>query len=108
MSDLSDKVHEWEIDLTLMLSEVVEQEDGDELLVDVDEVAFLGALPQLPDELRYLDECGFAAAALPEVYVIGIKDGMLIAPEIWMPPRHRSHSRPLTLNRSIWVYYERF
>ncbi|MDR1183193.1 MAG: hypothetical protein LBK67_00165 [Coriobacteriales bacterium] len=85
MSNLSDKVHEWQTDTAFELYRVLVPEGEDEPLVDADEICFLGALPLLPKDLEYLAGIGTPAQE-PEVYVVAVKDGHLIPPNIWFAP----------------------
>jgi hypothetical protein len=82
MAEFTDEMHEWEMDVAVALFRVLVPEGADEPLVAADEVCFMGALPALPEALGYLEGIGTPVAE-PEVYIVGIKDGELIAPDVW-------------------------
>jgi hypothetical protein len=85
MSDFAEKRHEWETDIAVALYRIIEPEDEREPSIEADEVCFFGALATLPESLSAFK--GIASPAQkPEVYVVAMKDGELIPPEIWLAP----------------------
>jgi hypothetical protein len=85
MSSLTDEVHEWQSDVAIELYRIVNPEDAREPLAEVDEVCFFGALASLPEGFAHLK--GIASVTdLPEVYIVALKDGELVPPEIWFVP----------------------
>jgi hypothetical protein len=85
MSDLREELHDWELDLAVRLFQSVVAEGSTEPLIDVDEICFFGALPALPESMDY-PGTPFSSVQPPEVYIVGLKDGDLIAPEDWLVP----------------------
>jgi hypothetical protein len=82
MGRLGDYLDIWELEIAKRLKDVVTDDGSGEALVDADEVAFFGSMRTLPPSMDYLREIGTPVIDA-EVYIIGIKDGQLIGPEIW-------------------------
>jgi hypothetical protein len=100
MGRLNDWLEVFEADAAQKMREVIESDDV--RLVDADEVCFYGAPQHLPPSMEYLRSMG--TPVLPaEVYIVGIKDGHMIGPEIWFadPMRERLEELALWLQESL-------
>jgi hypothetical protein len=64
--------------------------DGDDGLpmVDADEICFFGAVQSIPKSMNYLWTLG-TPALKPEVYIVGIKSGEPLPPNVWLAPQVR-------------------
>jgi hypothetical protein len=82
MGRLADWLDKWEVDVAAMLRNIVMPEGNSAALVDADEVCFFGSVRTLPKSMEYLLTIG-TPDITPEVYVVGMKNGKLIPPEIW-------------------------
>jgi hypothetical protein len=85
MGKLGDWLDVWESDVAKMLRRIVLPEGISETVVDADEVCFFGSVQTLPRSMEYLLSIG-TPVITPEVYLVGIKDGELIPPDIWFVP----------------------
>jgi hypothetical protein len=90
MGKLGDWLDIWEPDMAKTLRRIVLPEGTQETAADADEVCFFGSVRTLPRSMEYLRSLG-TPVITPEVYVVGIKDGKLIPPQIWFasPVRER-------------------
>jgi hypothetical protein len=85
MPSVDDKIHEWQTDTAFELYRVLVPEGADEPLLEVDEICFLGAPPVLPEWLEHMASIGTPAQD-PEVYIVALKDGEPVPPDIWFAP----------------------
>jgi hypothetical protein len=88
MGRLADWLDTWESDVAKMLRNIVLPEGARGAVVDADEICFFGSVKTLPQSMGYLNSIG-TPVIKPEIYVVGMKDGMLIPPEIWFAPSMR-------------------
>jgi hypothetical protein len=88
MGRLGDWLNLWEARIASRIRRIVLPEEGHDALVDADEVCFFGAVRTLPKSMAYLQTLGTPQIE-PEVYVVGIKRGEPVAPNIWFAPPRR-------------------
>ncbi|MDR1602541.1 MAG: hypothetical protein LBS42_08960 [Tannerella sp.] len=88
MGKLGDWLNVWEADIASRIRRIVLPDEGRSALVDADEVCFFGAVRTLPRSMEYLQSLG-TPQINPEVYIIGVKRGELVAPDIWFAPPRR-------------------
>lgn len=102
MSGFDDAVHEWQTEITIELFRTLVPEETDTPLIEVDEICFMGAFPGLPKALSYLEGIG-TPTGLPEVYVVAMKDGDLVPPDVWFaqPLRERLEKTGLSLQQKM-------
>ncbi|MDR1879451.1 MAG: hypothetical protein LBQ78_00775 [Tannerellaceae bacterium] len=82
MGRLGDWLEKWEAEVAEMLRKIVFSKETNTAIVEADEVCFFGSVQGLPPSLHYMSMVGTPVVA-PEIYVVGIKDGQLIPPNIW-------------------------
>jgi hypothetical protein len=94
MGRLGDWLDQWEVNVATMIRRIVITEDG-KVIVDADEVCFFGSVQTLPRSMGYLKSVG-TYEMTPEVYVVGMKNGTMIPPNIWFASPVREHLEQIT------------
>lgn len=98
MSDISDEIHEWQMELAMSCYRILVPEDTGEALVDADEVCFMGVFGPLPPGVQSLSDLGVGYVE-PEVYFFALSDGEPIPLDIWFA--RLGKSRQEKANRTL-------
>jgi hypothetical protein len=85
----------WETEVATMIRDVVLPTENEKTTVDADEVCFFGSVCSLPRSMEYLKSIG-TVEIKPEIYVVGVKDGTLIPPNIWFASQTRERLEMVT------------